>query len=275
MTARLTIQHADIPRFTQAGAIEARTGQSDSRRVLRLAQSESAAMLPAVHAVGVHKVLDDRPILRDLTFDVPAGCYAALLGANGAGKTTLLRLLSTLTTPTRGELEIFGRNSRRQGALIRAGIGLIGHQSMLYRDLSALENLVFFGRLHDLSEPGVRAMDLLDFVGLVDRAHDPVKTFSRGMVQRVSIARALLHEPRLLLADEPFAGLDAPSVDTVERLMAQLNEQGMAVLLANHDVRQSLRLAERVLVLRKGRLALDAAASELTVEQVLREIEQR
>ncbi len=261
MTGRLTIQD-----YETRGA----------GRSLRLATSaETAASSPAVRAMSVHKVLDDRPILRDLTFDLPAGCYATLLGANGAGKTTLLRLLSTLTTPTRGELEIFGRSARKQGAMIRAGIGLIGHQSMVYRDLSALENLIFFGRLHDLPEPSVRAMDLLEFVGLVDRAHDPVKTFSRGMVQRVSIARALLHEPRLLLADEPFAGLDAPSADTVERLMAQLNEQGMAVILANHDVRQSLRLAERVIVLRKGRLVLDVPSGDVSAEDVLAEIDKR
>jgi len=272
MTFRLAIpgHHA------QAGALGAPCDEAPAAGSLRLTKhAEPVASSPAVRAVGVHKVLDDRPILRDLTFELPAGCYATLLGANGAGKTTLLRMLSTLTTPSRGELEIFGRNTRRQGMLIRAKIGLIGHQSMLYRDLSALENLIFFGRLHDLPEPGVRAMDLLEFVGLADRAHDAVKTFSRGMVQRVSIARALLHEPRLLLADEPFAGLDAPSADTVERLMAQLNGEGMAVILANHDVRQSLRLAERVIVLRKGRLALDAPADEVSAEEVLAEIEKR
>ncbi len=272
MTFRLAISghHA------QAGAPGARRDETPAAGSLRLAaHAEPAASWPAVRAVGVHKVLDDRPILRDLTFDLPAGCYATLLGANGAGKTTLLRMLSTLTTPSRGELEIFGRSTRRQGTLIRAKIGLIGHQSMLYRDLSALENLIFFGRLHDLPEPSARAMDLLEFVGLADRAHDAVKTFSRGMVQRVSIARALLHEPRLLLADEPFAGLDAPSADTVERLMAQLNAEGMAVILANHDVRQSLRLAERVIVLRKGRLALDVPAEEVSAEDVLGEIERR
>lgn len=272
----MTSQLANQGFQAQAEGVGARRNEAPAAGSLRLAaHAEPAASSPAVRAVGVHKVLDDRPILRDLTFDLPAGCYATLLGANGAGKTTLLRMLSTLTTPSRGELEIFGRSTLRHGALIRAKIGLIGHQSMVYRDLSALENLIFFGRLHDIPEPGTRAMDLLEFVGLADRAHDAVKTFSRGMVQRVSIARSLLHEPRLLLADEPFAGLDAPSADTVERLMAQLNGEGMAVILANHDVRQSLRLAERVIVLRKGRLALDAPAGDMSAEDVLGEIEKR
>lgn len=261
---------------SHAAHISGQHASSATTPPLRLARDgDPAASTPAVKAIGVHKILDDRAVLRDLSFELPAGGYVALLGANGAGKTTLLRLLSTLTTPSRGELEIFGRSTGRHGALIRARIGLIGHQSMLYRDLTALENLVFFARLHDVPAPGVRAMDLLEFVGLVDRAHDAVKTFSRGMVQRVSIARALLHEPRLLLADEPFAGLDAPSTDTVERLIAKLNEQGMAVVLANHDVRQSLRLAERVMVLRRGRLQMEAAAQGLSAEDVLHEIESR
>jgi len=272
MSGRLTIQSHETPPHVFA----ARDRVGTTSGALRLTpEAEAAVSSPAVRAAALHKVIDDRPVLRDLTFDLPAGCYATLLGANGAGKTTLLRLLSTLTTPSRGVLEIFGRCVRRHGAIIRAGLGLIGHQSMLYRDLSALENLVFFGRLHDLPEPNARAMDLLEFVGLVDRANDPVKTFSRGMVQRVSIARALLHEPRLLLADEPFAGLDAPSARSVENLLEQLNAQGMAIILANHDVRQSLRLAQRVMVLRRGRLVLDAAAAPLSAEDVLGEIEKR
>ncbi len=272
MNGRLAIPTSDTPQPANRGARGDRAPASGLRLTPMI---DAAVASPAVRSVNLCKVIDDRPILRDLTFELPAACYVGLLGANGAGKTTLLRLLSTLTTPTRGDLEIFGRSVRGHGPAIRAGIGLIGHQPMLYRDLSALENLVFFGRLHDLSEPTVRAMDLLEFVGLADRAHDAVKTFSRGMVQRVSIARSLLHEPRLLLADEPFAGLDAPSARTVERLLEELNGRGMAVILANHDVRQSLRLAQRVLVLRRGRLALDAPAASLSADEALEEIEKR
>ncbi len=259
MNGRLAIPTSDTPQPANRGARGDRAPASSLRLTPMI---DAAVASPAVRSVNLCKVIDDRPILRDLTFELPAACYVGLLGANGAGKTTLLRLLSTLTTPTRGDLEIFGRSVRGHGPAIRAGIGLIGHQPMLYRDLSALENLVFFGRLHE-------------FVGLADRAHDAVKTFSRGMVQRVSIARSLLHEPRLLLADEPFAGLDAPSARTVERLLEELNGQGMAVILANHDVRQSLRLAQRVLVLRRGRLALDAPAASLSADEALEEIEKR
>jgi len=272
MSARLIIRESAMPTDS---ANERHDGRPVADAVETIDVDLRSSSSPAVRAIGLHKNLDDRPVLRDLTFDLSAGASMALLGANGAGKTTLLRLLSTLTTPSRGQLEIFGRSARRHGALIRAEIGFIGHQSMLYRDLSALENLVFFGRLHDIAQPGVRAMDLLGFVGLADRAQDPVKTFSRGMVQRVSIARALLHEPRLLLADEPFAGLDAPSVRTVERLLAQLNDAGMAIILANHDVQQSLRLTARVMVLKRGRLALDLAANETDAQTILEEIERR
>lgn len=272
MSARLIIRESSMSTDSANVRHDGRT-VADAVETMDVDVRSSSS--PAVHATGLHKTLDDRLVLRDLTFDLSAGAYVALLGANGAGKTTLLRLLSTLTTPSRGQLEIFGRSVRRHGALIRAEIGLIGHQSMLYRDLSALENLVFFGRLHDIAQPVVRAMDLLEFVGLADRAQDPVKTFSRGMVQRVSIARALLHEPRLLLADEPFAGLDAPSVRTVERLLAQLNASGMAIVLANHDVPQSLRLAARVMVLKRGRLALDLSTEDTDARTILEEIEKR
>jgi len=222
-----------------------------------------------IRAHNLQKSIDERPILKNLSFQIPQGQFIALLGANGAGKSTLLKLLATLTTPSHGTLELFGHPANTSATTIRAKIGLIGHQSMLYHDLSALENLEFFGKLYGTPNPRQRALQLLNQLGLAHRANDPVKSFSRGMAQRVSIARALLHDPDLLLADEPFAGLDAPSADLLETLLTQLHQQGKTILLANHDIRQSLRLAQRALVLSQGTLALDAPTNTLTPDQIL------
>jgi heme exporter protein A len=228
---------------------------------------------PAVAAVALEKWIDERPILRDINLSVPAGRYVTLLGANGAGKSTLLKILATLIPPSGGELKLFGRTVTHDAATPRSRIGLIGHQSMLYRDLSARENLVFFGRLYGVSDPRTRAEELLEAVGLSDRADDPVKAFSRGMTQRVAIARALMHGPELLLADEPFDGLDAPSCRSLEQLLGRLHEAGKTIILANHDIDQSLRLAEAAVVLRRGSIVIAKPVRQLDGEQVLREME--
>jgi heme ABC exporter ATP-binding subunit CcmA len=232
--------------------------------------SISAATLPpAVEAVGLGKWIDDRPILRDINLTVPSGQYVALMGGNGAGKTTLLRILSTLVPPTSGRLSMAGCALPRSANAARAHIGLVSHQSMLYRDLTARENLEFFARLHGVPNPAQRVDELLIRVGMIGRADDVVKTFSRGMTQRVSIARAMVHEPDVLLADEPFAGLDAGGAAAVEELLAELHGAGKTILLVNHDVTQSLRLVQRIIVLRGGRIALDRPAPVADAATVL------
>ena len=220
----------------------------------------SADAPPAVQAVGLSKSIDDRPILREINLTIPSGEYIALMGGNGAGKTTLLRILSTLAAASAGQLCIAGHALPRSAAAARARIGFVSHQSMLYRDLTARENLELLARLHGVPNPHMRVEDLLRRVGMIDRADDLVKTFSRGMTQRVSIARALLHRPEILLADEPFAGLDAGGVAAVEQLLADLHEAGKTIVLVNHDLNQSLHLAGRIVVLRGGRIALDQPA---------------
>ena len=230
----------------------------------------NASAATAVQAVGLGKIIDDHVILRDINFQIPTGSYVALLGANGAGKTTLLNILSTLIPPSDGQLMMFGQAVGRESSAVRARLGLIGHNTMLYRDLSARENLIFFGRLYGLAEPQARADELLEYVGLASRGDDPVKTYSRGMAQRAAIARALMHDPELLLADEPFAGLDAPSRKMLEHMLAQLNEQGRTIVLASHDIERSLDLAQKMLVLRQGRLVIDRATAELNATTVRR-----
>ena len=236
----------------------------------------SPATLPAtpmaVSALAVCKSMDDRPILRNITMEIPTGTFIALLGANGAGKSTLLNLFSTLTIPDSGALTLFGKSVREEPSAVRSRIGLISHQPMLYRELSARENLELFGNLYGVADVRQRAADLLHRVGLSARANDPVKAFSRGMTQRVAIARALMHDPELILADEPFSGLDNPSSQMMEAMLRMLHEGGRTIILVNHDIDQSLRLAQRIAVLQQGRLALDQPADTLTTQAVLAEV---
>jgi heme exporter protein A len=225
-----------------------------------------------VQALDLGKQIDGRAVLQEVSLEVLAGRFVVVIGANGAGKSTLLKILATLMRPNSGELRLFGQLVRGDASPLRARIGLISHQSMLYRELSARENLVFFGRLYGVREPRRRALDLLEMVGLADRADDAVKTFSRGMTQRAAIARALVHEPDLLLADEPFAGLDVPSVERLQEILARLQAGGKTIFLAHHDVDQSLRMAQQAIVLRQGRVVVDRCTRQLDTATVLREM---
>ena len=236
------------------------------------AASEAAGHSCAVHADALTLRLDDRTILKNIDLRLASGGALALLGANGAGKSTLLKVLAMLLHPTSGTLRLFGQPAGPLAGGLRRRLGVIAHQPMLYRDLTLTENLVFFGKLYGRSDAHARAQELLQRVGMLDRADDAVKTLSRGMTQRVAIARALMHDPDLLLADEPFDGLDAPSVRTTETLLRDLRDQGKTLILSNHDVRQSLELADEVVVLRRGMVVLHAPAAQLTVEAVLAEM---
>lgn len=229
---------------------------------------QSAAPLP-VKTVALGLSIGNRPILHDINLEVPSGQTVALLGANGAGKSTLLKILASLMHPTGGSVELFGHAIGPAANKARALVGLISHQPILYRDLTARENLEFFANLYDVSDPAARATDVLKLVSLLDRADDPVKTLSRGMTQRISIARALVHQPELLLADEPFDGLDAASVGALEGLLGQLRDEVKTVIFTNHDIQSSLRLADRAVVLRRGRIVLDQAADSLDAQAVI------
>ena len=215
----------------------------------------SGAATPAVRLAGVGVRLGTRWALQNVTLDLPPGASLAVLGANGAGKSSLLRVMSTLLRPTTGSMELFGPTSLRRDSA-RRRVGLIGHQSMLYADLSARENLEFFARLYRLPEPARRAADLLEIVELSARATDAVRSLSRGMLQRVAVARALLHSPDLILADEPFTGLDERSSAIVARCLQDRHRQSAALVISSHDVAASLSSAGRVLVLREGSVAL-------------------
>ena len=232
----------------------------------------TVAVEPAIELLDVSKSIDERSILRNVSISIPSGQFVTVLGANGTGKSTLLKILSTLIPPSAGHLKLFGQVATATSVDLRRRIALIGHQSMLYRDLSARENLEFFARLYNVNDPSDRAKQMLNVIGLSERANDPVRTFSRGMVQRVAIARALVHNPDLLLADEPFDGLDAPSIDALEHLLDQLHEAGKTIVMVNHDIAQSLRIAEHAIILRGGRVVVDQPTHRLYEREVLSEV---
>ena len=179
-----------------------------------------------------------------------------ILGPNGAGKTTLLRILAGLTRPSAGTVLVGGR-SLRETPGNRRGIGLLSHQSLLYDDLTPLENLTFAARLYDIPGPVNAARDAVSAVGLADRMHEPVRRLSRGMVQRVAIARALIHQPTILLLDEPFTGLDPRAADQLVGMLSARLAAHCGVVLVTHSPGEAWSLASRVSVLVRGRWVID------------------
>jgi heme exporter protein A len=207
----------------------------------------------AIEALRLAKILGRRAVLKAVDFRIAAGERVALVGANGAGKTTLLRCLASLARPSAGEVRWFGQPARGnpQG---RRLLGLVAHDSLLYPYLTLYENLLFAARMCDVAEPRQRAEALLDGTGLRPHGHRLPAAVSRGMRQRVSIARALVHRPRILLLDEPFAGLDAEGVEWLVELLAGLGQAGRTVCFTAHDDAIIARLADRVLEVRSGRV---------------------
>ena len=195
---------------------------------------------------------------------VEAGETVVLVGPNGAGKTTLLRILATLVRPTSGNVRIAGLDPAQDGAAIRRQIGFLSHRTLLYEDLTADQNLAFYARLYGMDNAPARIDALLVRVDLSARRHDLVHTFSRGMQQRLAVARAILHRPQLLLLDEPFAGLDPLAAETLTTLLTELAEEGCTLLLTTHNLEHQLTLGRRVIVLLKGKVAHDAPLIDIT-----------
>jgi heme exporter protein A len=218
----------------------------------------------AVTLRDVGRAYGERVALAGVSLDLPAGRTLAVFGANGAGKTTLLRILATLLRPHAGTASVLGCALPKDAWRARGRIGLLSHEPLLYRDLSARENLRFHARLHDVAAE--RAETLLGAVGLSRRADEPVRALSRGMAQRVAICRAVLHEPELLLLDEPLANLDPGAAGAVEPLIGRSADATR--VLISHDVEAGLAEADVVLGLRAGRTALLAPVSAVGPEDV-------
>ncbi len=227
-----------------------------------LAPSQTAqpALKPAAPLIaleGVTKTFDLLPVLRNLTLHIGRGDFWALLGANGSGKSTLLRLIAGLGQAEGGTIRVGGWQLPREAARVRAQLGLVSHKLLLYENLTARENLRFFSRLYNLRGGAAEARieALLARVGLARRADDPVRTFSRGMAQRLSIARALLHNPAILLLDEPYSGLDQAAAALLDALLGEAHAEGRTILMVTHEIERAARLPSHVAILARGAIA--------------------
>jgi heme exporter protein A len=221
--------------------------------------------LSSVEVRGLVKSFGSKVALEGVDLDVAEGEFLTLVGPNGAGKTTLIRVLATLTRPTEGSVRVAGYDLARQGTDVRRRIGLASHQTLLYGDLSAEENLRFYGRMYEVPKLEERITALLQRVGLEHRRHDLVRTFSRGMQQRLSIARALLHDPAILLLDEPYTGLDQQATEVLREVLAALLGRARTVLMTTHNIERGLELCNRAAILVNGRIVYQANKGDLDV----------
>lgn len=220
---------------------------------------------PLIELRALSKAYDLRPVLRKLDLDIMRGECVALLGANGSGKSTLLRLLAGMSKPTSGSITVGGWDMPREAGAVRSQIGLVSHKALLYENLTARENLRFFARLYNLptTQRDQWIADLLARVGLAKRADDRVRAFSRGMQQRLSIARALLHNPAVLLLDEPYTGLDQEGAAALDVLIREANSEGRTIIMTTHELERAARLATRVIILSRGQIGYDAPGGAL------------
>ena len=219
---------------------------------------------PAIELAGLGRRFGERTALRDVTLTVPEGATLVVLGPNGAGKSTLLRILAGLLRPHAGTARVLGRELPDEGWAVRGRIGLLAHEPMLYRDLTPRENLRFHARLHGVDP--ARVDELLAQVEMTRRADDPVRELSRGMVQRVAVCRAVLHDPEVLLLDEPRANLDPAASELVEPLVGAT--AGRTRVITSHDPEGGLADADLALGLRGGRQAIWAPAGDVALADV-------
>jgi len=221
----------------------------------------------AVELRGAGRRYGERAALRDVTLSLQTGRTLVVFGPNGAGKTTLLRMLATLLRPHAGEVRVLGRALPEDGHAVRGRIGFLGHEALLYRELTGRENLRFYARLHRVARAD-RVEEVLDAVGMTGRADDPVAELSRGMVQRLAIARAVLHEPALLLLDEPLANLDPAAVAQVGPLLQAGGPDARTRVVTSHDPTGGLRGADLALGLKAARVVFLAPADDIGPQQI-------
>jgi heme exporter protein A len=210
---------------------------------------------PAIEVRRLTKSFGHHVALRGVDLRVAEGEFLALFGPNGAGKTTLIRIVASLTRPTAGTVRLRGQDLDEAATSLRQHLGFISHNPLLYGDLTAEENLHFFARMYDLEEAGPRIEAVLAQVGLAARRGDPVRNFSRGMIQRLSIARAILHDPAIMLLDEPYTGLDLQAADMLRAVLQNLAASNRTVILTTHNLEQGLEMCDRVAILNRGKLA--------------------
>ena len=234
----------------------------------------AAPLEGGVRVQGLGRVYDDHYALVGLDAHFPPRTVTALLGPNGAGKSTLMGILSTLSRASEGTASL-GASTLEDGGKVRARIGYVGHATMVYGVLGARENLHFFGKLYGVTDLKDKVDHWVERVGLARDADRPVSGFSRGMAQRLTLARALLPEPTLLLLDEPFTGLDQSGVELGVELFGERRDAGAVVVLASHDLKTTARLADRALILRRGRKVYEGAIEGDLADLYHRQIAER
>lgn len=208
-------------------------------------------------------------VLRGLNFDVEQGEFVALLGPNGAGKTTFLRILASLSRPTLGDVQVAGHRLPADAAVVRQRLGVVSHLPLLYGDLTAEENLQFYGRMYGLQQLEPRITEVLELVGLEKRRRDLVRTFSRGMQQRLAIGRAVLHDPEVILFDEPHTGLDQDASSMLDTVLQEVAARGRTVVMTSHDLARSADLATRFDVLSRGVIVASGQRESIGPDRLL------
>jgi heme exporter protein A len=221
---------------------------------------------PENHMISVKKLVKRfglKTVLRGVDFEVQPGEFVALLGPNGAGKTTFLRILASLSRPSLGEVNIAGYKLPHEAAQVRARLGVVSHLPLLYGDLTAEENLRFYARMYNVANTEVRINEVLEMVGLEARRRDLVRTFSRGMQQRLAIGRAVLHDPDVVLFDEPYTGLDQDASSMLDEVLKTVAAKGRTVVMTSHDLARAEDLATRFDILSRGVISASASRKEL------------
>jgi len=219
---------------------------------------------PAIAAVNLTKVFGTHYALRGISLQVNRNEVTAIFGPNGAGKTTFLRILSGLSRPSSGNVLFNGTPLGDHPEVVRLQLGVIGHQSYLYSELTAEENLLFYGKLYGVADLAGRVKQSLEEVGLAARRGDRVAGFSRGMLQRLAIARAMLHQPSILFLDEPFTGLDQHAATMLAGWLRRLRSEERTILLITHDLEQGVALADRIVIFVRGRVVFDQRTAQLS-----------
>ena len=204
-----------------------------------------------------------KAVLKGLDFEVQPGEFVALLGPNGAGKTTFLRVLASLSRPSLGSVQVAGYKLPDEAAAVRARLGVVSHLPLLYGDLTAEENLRFYGRMYNITNLELRITEVLEMVGLDNRRRDLVRTYSRGMQQRLAIGRAVLHDPDVMLFDEPYTGLDQDASSMLDEVLKTVAAKGRTVVMTSHDLARAEELATRFDILSRGIIASSAKRDEL------------
>jgi heme exporter protein A len=210
-----------------------------------------------------------KTVLRGVDFEVQPGEFVALLGPNGAGKTTFLRILASLSRPSIGEVNIAGYKLPHEAAQVRARLGVVSHLPLLYGDLTAEENLRFYARMYNIPNHELRVTEVLEMVGLEARRRDLVRTFSRGMQQRLAIGRAVLHDPDVVLFDEPYTGLDQDASSMLDDVLKTVAAKGRTVVMTSHDLARAEDLATRFDILSRGVISASASRRELRKTNLL------